>query len=173
VARDRLRKLGQKRDVVSTMEKFSAERAAEIMRKARENMRPMEISPAPLPPSEDRLARHRREIAAQQAAEHAEQDASEVAALRAEVDDLRADLLNLARATRECMDGIHDVNDERAATLATLREKIGQEVDQLHALRLEVANVRSDLAQLKLAMADQRAAKAAVLDLPDAPRRLQ
>jgi hypothetical protein len=158
------------------MEKFSAEQAAEIMRKARENIeRPVEISPAPLPPPESRADRHRREIAeAEQrhTAEHAQE--SEVAALwgfvlglRAEVEDLRGDLLNLARASNEVIGKIAEVGEDRERLIGTLR-------DQLHDARLDLANVRSDLSALRLALADQRAVKTA-LDLPDplSTRRLQ
>jgi predicted DNA-binding ribbon-helix-helix protein len=172
VARNRLRGVGHRHDVVSTMEKFTAEQAAEIMRRARENIeRPVGISPAPVPPPEDRNDRHRRELAEDEQRHAAEQDASEVARLRAQIDDLRGDLLNLARATRECMDGLGAINDERAAAFNTLRDKLTEQTSQLHDARLDLANVRGDLSALKLALADQRAARA--LDLPDAPRRLQ
>ena len=128
--------------MVTVMEKFSDTQAADIMNKAREHMRRplMEIPIDTVPPVEDRLARFRREHAEQEAAEREKvpsqngdgtlteaAEVGELAALRedhdrlqarvrdmgAEIEGLRDGLFDVLRASREAIDGLDKVGEDR------------------------------------------------------------
>jgi hypothetical protein len=99
------------------MSKYDDATRERVLHEARETLRQLDAmtfssEPVPPPEPESRLAKFRRELAEQEAAERAEAEASELAAprslvhdTRAELDGLRGHVLNLAKGSAACLEG--------------------------------------------------------------------
>ena len=92
--------------------------------------------------------------------------AGSAAAEREHLNELLTHLIVALHEETDAVVGkLQTLNDERSATIVDLTTKLAALTEQLHALRIEHADARTDVTQLRDALADERAK---AVDLPNA-----